>query len=122
MSGVGNAIWVNDENHMYAFTTVSGTGPVYFYLVIEIMIEAAINNGIDPEVARTLAVETARGASALSAATEEEMKAMIEKVSSPGGTTMAAFEYLAAKDAKKIFSKVIDVATKRASELAKEAN
>ena len=122
MSAVGKAIWLNDENHMDAVTAVSGTGPAYFYLLIEIMIEAAINNGIDPEVARTLAVETARGASALSAATEEEMKTMIEKVSSPGGTTMAAFEYLEAKDAKKIFSKAIDVAKKRASELAKEAN
>ncbi|MEC8956291.1 MAG: pyrroline-5-carboxylate reductase [Pseudomonadota bacterium] len=122
MSAVGKAIWLNDEDHMDAVTAVSGTGPAYFYLLIEIMIEAAINNGIDPEVARTLAVETARGASALSAATEEEMKTMIEKVSSPGGTTMAAFEYLEAKDAKKIFSKAIDVAKKRASELAKEAN
>ncbi len=122
MSAVGKAIWLNDENHMDAVTAVSGTGPAYFYLLIEIMIEAAINNGIDPEVARTLAVETARGASALSAATEEEMKTMIEKVSSPGGTTMAALEYLESKDAKKIFSKAIDMAKKRASELAKEAS
>ena len=122
MSAVGKAIWLNDENHMDAVTAVSGTGPAYFYLLIEIMIEAAINNGIDPEVARTLAVETARGASALSAATEEEMKTMIEKVSSPGGTTMAALEYLESKDAKKIFSKAIDMAKKRARELAKEAS
>ncbi len=122
MSAVGKAIWLNDENHMDAVTAISGTGPAYFYLLIEIMIEAAINNGIDPEVARTLAVETARGASALSAATEEDMKAMIEKVSSPGGTTMAALEYLESKDAKKIFSKAIDMAKKRARELAKEAS
>jgi len=122
MSAVGKAIWLNDENHMDAVTAISGTGPAYFYLLIEIMIEAAINNDIDPEVARILAVETARGASALSAATEEDMKAMIEKVSSPGGTTMAALEYLESKDAKKIFSKAIDMAKKRASELAKEAS
>jgi len=122
MSAVGKAIWLNDENHMDAVTAISGTGPAYFYLLIEIMIEAAINNGIDPEVARTLAVETARGASALSAATEEEMRIMIEKVSSPGGTTMAAFEYLESKNAKKLFSKAIDMAKKRASELAKEAD
>ena len=122
MSAVGKAIWLNDENHMDAVTAISGTGPAYFYLLIEIMIEAAINNGIDPEVARTLAVETARGASALSAATEEEMRIMIEKVSSPGGTTMAAFEYLESKNAKKLFSKAIEMAKKRASELAKEAD
>ena len=122
MSAVGKAIWLNDENHMDAVTAISGTGPAYFYLLIEIMIEAAIKNGIEPEVARTLAVETARGASALSAVTEEEMGTMIERVSSPGGTTMAAFEYLESKDVKEIFSKAIDMAKKRANELAKEAN
>jgi pyrroline-5-carboxylate reductase len=106
---------------MDAVTAISGTGPAYFYLLIDVMIEAAIKNGMNPEIARILAVETARGASALSASSSETMTSMIERVRSPGGTTMAALEYLDSKEARKIFSKAIDVARERAKELAEEA-
>ncbi|MFQ3361999.1 MAG: pyrroline-5-carboxylate reductase [Woeseiaceae bacterium] len=121
MSSVGKALWLEKESQMDAVTAISGTGPAYFYLLIDVMIEAAIKNGMNPEIARILAVETARGASALSASSPETMTSMIERVRSPGGTTMAAFEYLDSKDARKIFSKAIDVARERAKELAEEA-
>lgn len=121
MSTVGKAIWLEEESQMDAVTAISGTGPAYFYLLIDIMIDAAIKNGMSAEIARDLAVETARGASALSASSEETMASMIERVRSPGGTTMAAFEYLDSKEARKIFTEAIDVARKRAQELANEA-
>lgn len=121
MSSVGKALWLEKESQMDAVTAISGTGPAYFYLLIDVMIEAAIKNGMNPEIARILAVETARGASALSASSSETMTSMIERVRSPGGTTMAALEYLDSKEARKIFSKAIDVARERAKELAEEA-
>ena len=121
MSAVGKALWLEKESQMDAVTAISGTGPAYFYLLIDVMIEAAIKNGMNPEIARILAVETARGASALSASSSETMTSMIERVRSPGGTTMAALEYLDSKEARKIFSKAIDVARERAKELAEEA-
>ena len=121
MSTVGKAIWLEKESQMDAVTAISGTGPAYFYLLIDIMIDAAIKNGMSAEIARDLAVETARGASALSASSEETMASMIERVRSPGGTTMAAFEYLDSKEARKIFTEAIDVAKERAQELANEA-
>ena len=121
MSTVGKAIWLEKESQMDAVTAISGTGPAYFYLLIDIMIDAAIKNGMSAEIARDLAVETARGASALSASSEETMASMIERVRSPGGTTMAAFEYLESKEAHKIFTEAIDVAKERAQELANEA-
>ena len=122
MSAVGHAVWLDSESKMDAVTAVSGTGPSYFYLLIDVMIESAMKFGIDAETARMLAVETARGATALAAAETESMATLIERVRSPGGTTTAAFEYLDEKDARGIFSTAIDEAERRAAELAKEAS
>lgn len=118
MTAVGHAVWLDSESKMDAVTAVSGTGPSYFYLLIDIMIESAIKAGIDPETARTLAVETARGATALAAAETESMSLLIDRVRSPGGTTTAAFEFLDDVDARGIFATAIDRAEKRAAELA----
>lgn len=122
MTAVGHAVWLDSESKMDAVTAVSGTGPSYFYLLIDVMIESAKKFGIDDETARTLAVETARGATALAAAETESMATLIDRVRSPGGTTTAAFEYLEAKDARGIFATAIDAAEKRAAELAEEAS
>lgn len=122
MTAVGHAVWLDSESKMDAVTAVSGTGPSYFYLLIDIMIEAAKKFGIDAVTARTLAVETARGATALAAAETESMALLIDRVRSPGGTTTAAFEYLDDKDVRGIFATAIDAAEKRAAELAHEAS
>lgn len=121
MTAVGHAVWIESEEMMDAVTAVSGTGPSYFYLLIDIMIESAMKFGIDPETARTLAVETARGATALAAAETESMSKLIDRVRSPGGTTTAAFEYLDQMDARGIFATAIAEAEKRAAELAEVA-
>jgi pyrroline-5-carboxylate reductase len=86
------------------------------------MIEAAIKFGIDPDIARTLAVETARGATALASAETESMASLIDRVRSPGGTTTAAFEQLDSADVRGIFAAAIDAAERRAAELAREAS
>lgn len=122
MSAVGRVVWVDDEDLVDAVTAVSGTGPAYFYLLIDMLIDAAVEFGIDSETARTLAVETARGASSLAAAEPETMKTLIGRVSSPGGTTMAAFEKLEADDVRAIFATAIRAARDRAVELAALAN
>jgi len=122
MSAVGQVVWLDSESKMNAVTAVSGTGPSYFYLLIDCMIEAAIRFGIDPDIARTLAVETARGATALASAETESMASLIERVRSPGGTTTAAFEQLDSADVRGIFAAAIDAAERRAAELAREAS
>ena len=122
MTAVGHAVWLDAESKMDAVTAVSGTGPAYFYLLIDVMIESAIRYGIDAETARTLAVETARGATALAAAETESMASLIERVRSPGGTTTAAFEYLDEADARGIFAIAIEKAEQRAAELARMAS
>jgi pyrroline-5-carboxylate reductase len=122
MSAVGQVVWLDDESHMDAVTAVSGTGPAYFYLLIDMLIKTAINLGLDEDTARVLAVETARGATGLAAAETESMAAMIERVRSPGGTTTAAFKVLDDADVRGIFASAIVAAKDRANELAEEAN
>ncbi|MBT8084644.1 MAG: pyrroline-5-carboxylate reductase [Woeseia sp.] len=122
LSSVGQTVWVDDENLIDAVTAVSGTGPAYFYLLIDILIESATRFGIEPDTARTLAVETARGAASLALAEPESMKKLIERVRSPGGTTTAAFEHLEAEGVRDIFVRAIEAARVRAIELAKLAN
>ncbi len=122
MTAVGQVVWLASESLMDAVTAVSGTGPAYCYLLIDIMIEAAIEFGIDAETARTLAVETARGATALASAETESMSSLIERVRSPGGTTTAAFDCLDAADVRGIFARAIAAARDRSATLAKEAN
>ena len=122
MSSVGQFVWIDDESQMDAVTALSGTGPAYFYLLIDIMIESGIKYGLEPDTARTLAVETARGATALAATETESMAKMIDRVRSPGGTTMAAFKHLDSENARGIFEDAIETARHRSAELAKENN
>ena len=118
MSAVGRVVWVDNEKDIDAVTAVSGTGPAYFYLLIDVMIETAVELGLDAGTARELAVETARGATSLAAAETESMASMIERVRSPGGTTTAAFEVLDGADVRAIFARAILAARERAIELA----
>lgn len=122
MTAVGQAVWVDDESHLDAVTALSGTGPAYFYLLIDAMIQSGIRLGIDADTARTLAVETARGAAALAASESESMATLIERVRSPGGTTTAAFEQLDAADVRGIFDTAIEAAKNRSIELAHKAD
>ena len=121
MSAVGHVVWLEHEDLMDAVTAVSGTGPAYFYLLIDILITAAVKMGIDPDTARALAVQTARGAASLALAEQEPMESLINRVRSPGGTTTAAFERLDGADVRGIFSDAIEAARDRATALAQEA-
>ena len=122
MSAVGRTVWLKNESLMDGVTAISGTGPAYFYFLIDIMIESAVNFGIDPETARFLAIETSRGATALASAETESMSSLIERVRSPGGTTIAAFEYLDTADVRNSFVKAIDAAIERSIELAQQVD
>lgn len=121
MSAVGKVLWIDDESLMDAVTAVSGTGPAYVYLLLDMMIESAVALGIGRNVATTLVLETARGAALLAAAEPDSMLALIERVRSPGGTTTAAFERLDEADVRAIFASAITAARDRAAALAEEA-
>ncbi len=122
IGAVGAVVHVGSEADIDAVTAISGTGPAYFFLLIDILIKTAIDFGIAEETARTLAIETARGAAALAAAESENMDALIARIRSPGGTTTAAFDSLESANVRDIFGAAITAARDRANLLADEAH
>lgn len=122
MAAVGKAVQVDTENDIDSVTAISGSGPAYFYLLIDMLVQTAISMGLDATTARTLAVETAVGAAALAASSEDAMDDLIARVRSPGGTTAAALDSLEQQDVRAIFASALTAARDRATVLADEAS
>lgn len=122
MAAVGKAVQVDTENDIDSVTAISGSGPAYFYLLIDMLVQTAISMGLDATTARTLAVETAVGAAALAASSEDAMDDLIARVRSPGGTTAAALDSLEQQDVRAIFASALTAARDRAIVLADEAS
>ena len=118
ISAVGSVVHVHDEDSIDAVTAISGTGPAYFYFLIDMLIQSAEEFGLDAQAAHKLVMDTAKGSAALAAVSGETMTAMIEHVRSPGGTTAAAFEVFDDEKVRKIFAKAFTAARDRAVELA----
>jgi len=122
MAAVGKVVWVDDESDIDTVTAISGSGPAYFFLLVDMLIKTAIDMGLEPEAARTLATETAVGAAGLTAQTEDSMDDLIARVRSPGGTTAAALDSLEEQNVRAIFSAAVIAARNRADEVADEAS
>jgi pyrroline-5-carboxylate reductase len=122
VSAVGSVVHVYDEDSIDAVTAISGTGPAYFYFLIDMLIRSAEDFGLDSQAAHKLVMDTARGSAALAAVSGESMSAMIEHVRSPGGTTAAAFEVFEDENVRDIFAKAFTAARERAVQLAGSSN
>jgi len=120
LSAVGATLWVRDEAHMDVVTAVSGSGPAYFFLLIEILEQTGVKLGLEPAVAHRLAVETAYGAGCMAREATESPATLREQVTSKGGTTAAALECLEARDVRAIFADAVAAAARRSAELAQQ--
>lgn len=121
LRALGEVCWVEDEALMNAVTAVSGSGPAYFFALMEALEEAAITAGLPADLARTLVLKTAAGAGALAwqqHATRSPAEQRIA-VTSPGGTTEAGLKVLDAAGFKKLVQDVVTAAKQRGEELAK---
>lgn len=118
VAAVGSVVHVHDENEIDAVTAISGTGPAYFYFLIDMLIRSAESFGLDSQAAHKLVMDTAQGSTALAAIRGESMEAMIEHVRSPGGTTAAAFDVFDSENVREIFARAFTAARDRAVELA----
>ncbi|MEO0998699.1 MAG: pyrroline-5-carboxylate reductase [Pseudomonadota bacterium] len=114
----GEFLWLPDEDLMDAVTAVSGSGPAYFYLLLEILIDTGVAFGLAPDAARRLAVGTAAGAAAVAGAECDEIAELRERVTSPGGTTAAALQVLERSDIRGIFRSALTAARDRGRELS----
>jgi len=118
----GPVIAVPTEADIDTVTAVSGTGPAYFYLLVDMLVKVAEQLGLDHDAALALTLETARGAGEMAEQSGETMDTLIARVRSPGGTTAAAFDYLDGTNFRDIFSAAVIAARDRAVELADQAH
>jgi pyrroline-5-carboxylate reductase len=117
-STVGTVVSVS-ENDLNAVTALSGSGPAYAFYLAEAMNEAGRRLGLSRRVADALVRQTLRGAGLLLAQSSEDMRTLRQRVTSPGGTTEAAFKVLEKAQVKSVFVKAIKRAQQRARELSK---
>ncbi len=118
LRSVGLTRWVDDESLMDAVTAVSGSGPAYFFLVMEAMEAAASEMGLAPESARLLTLQTALGAARMAMESSDSPATLRQKVTSPGGTTEKALKILEEGHLRELFAAALSGAQGRSRELS----
>jgi pyrroline-5-carboxylate reductase len=120
LAAVGHVIWVDDEAKLSAVTALSGSGPAYFFYLMEAMIAAGVELGLDAETARTLTLKTAYGAALMANESEMAPAQLRRNVTSPGGTTEAALSVLEDGECRTLIASALRRAERRSAELALE--
>ena len=117
----GHALWVPNEQAIDAVTAVSGSGPAYFFLMIEYLINTGVRLGLSPEVARALVTQTAKGAAGMVERLDVGPDVLRQRVTSPGGTTEAALNVFDEGDFADLIDRALIAARDRAGELSEDA-
>jgi pyrroline-5-carboxylate reductase len=118
MRAAGATLWLDDESQMDAVTALSGSGPAYVFLFMELFIKAGIAHGLTEEMAKKLVMQTMRGSVKLAMKSSESLEQLRKNVTSPGGTTEAALDVLMKDEAlQRLMDKAVKAAVKRAGEL-----
>jgi pyrroline-5-carboxylate reductase len=120
MRSVGIALWLDTEEKLDAVTALSGSGPAYFFLIMEVMQKAAIKLGLDEKQAQLLTLETAFGAAKMAMESKHDAATLRQQVTSPGGTTEQALKVLMDNDIDQLFEQALSAANNRSIELADE--
>ena len=120
MAAVGQVAWLEDDRLMDAVTAVSGSGPAYVFLLIECLTAAALEVGLEKDLAERLALATVSGAGAYAMASDVDAEELRHRVTSPGGTTQAALEVLIGdmRTLESLVSEAVRAAARRSRELA----
>jgi pyrroline-5-carboxylate reductase len=118
LRAVGLTQWVDDEALLDAVTALSGSGPAYFFLVMEAMEAAAVKLGLPAETAHLLTLQTALGAARMAMESSDTPAVLREKVTSPGGTTEAALNRFEEGELRDLFTQALTEARDRSIELS----
>lgn len=118
LRAVGDTLWLNTEDALDAVTAVSGSGPAYYFLVMESMQKAAQELGLNAEDARLLVLQTALGAAKLAIESNDGAATLRKRVTSKGGTTEAALNKLVAGGLPALFEEAMVAAAIRSKELS----
>ncbi len=120
MRSVGIALWVKDESELDAVTAVSGSGPAYYFLLMEAMEKAALELGLNEVTARLLVQQTALGAAKIALESSESPEELRKRVTSPGGTTQRAIETFEQGGFSELVLKALHAARDRSIEMSKQ--
>lgn len=120
IGAIGQYAWLDTEADIDAVTAVSGSGPAYFFYLMEAMIEAGEALGLTPELARQLTVATARGAAAMANQEATQPSELRHNVTSPGGTTERALTIFNERSVHEHIRAGVAAAAVRSQELAQE--
>lgn len=120
LRAVGLTLWVDDEPAMDAVTALSGSGPAYFFLLMEALQSAGERLGLPAETARLLTLQTAFGAAKMALESSEDAAVLRARVTSPGGTTQAALETLEAGGVRDLIDRALKSAHDRSKQLAEQ--
>lgn len=121
LRAVGLALWVEQESELDAVTAVSGSGPAYFFLLMEAMENAAVQLGLTEQTARLLVQQTALGAAKIALESSESPAQLRQRVTSPGGTTQRAIETFEQGGFTELVAKALHAARDRSIEMSKQA-
>jgi len=120
LRAVGLTLWLEDESLMDAVTALSGSGPAYFFLIMEVLEKAGVRLGLSQEVARLLTLQTAFGSAKMALESQEDAATLRARVTSKGGTTEQAINTLQAGELQELFDQALKAAQQRGTSLAKQ--
>jgi len=120
LSAVGIALWLDSEAQLDAVTAVSGSGPAYFFLLIEAMTAAGEKLGLPRETASKLTLQTALGAAHMAVSSDVDAAELRRRVTSPNGTTEAAIKSFQANGFEALVEKALGAAAHRSAEMAEQ--
>ncbi len=120
MQAVGETVWVQRESLINVVTAVSGSGPAYFFKLMELLAASAAEHGLDRETAEKLAMHTALGAAVLAGRDGQPPATLRQQVTSPGGTTQSALAEMESRGLHQAVQAGVAAAVRRAEQLADE--
>jgi pyrroline-5-carboxylate reductase len=118
LGAVGTAVWVRDEDALDVVTALSGSGPAYFFLLAELMTDAAVKLGLERDSARELAIQTLFGSGRMARDSDGDLVRLRAEVTSKGGTTEAALRSFDAANLRGIVAAALSAAADRSREMA----
>jgi len=117
LGAMGVELYVDDEKYIDMATAISGSGPAYFFLMVESLIDAAVAIGLPREMARQLVLQTMLGSGHLIQRSGEEPSELRRKVASPGGTTAQALEQFEQGEFTELVKRAVKAAYDKAKRL-----
>jgi len=119
LQSAGEVVWLEEEGLLDVVTAVSGSGPAYFFYLIEALRSSGERLGLPPDVAAKLALQTAHGSGAMAVQSRLDVADLRRQVTTPGGTTEAALRVLDDGRFTELMENAVAAATRRGRELGK---